>query len=168
MSKISEYMINRNNVEIALKHYEEAYEVVAGTSDINKATALRASIESIVTNLDDENALDAIELFPAWTAGLECVIGMRLTYNDKLYKCVQAHTTKAAWPPDAAPSLFAEVLPGQDGTDIGVWVQPDSTNTYMKGDRVYYPDKNGKIYESLYDYNSHSPEEWPDGWNEVS
>lgn len=72
----------------------------------------------------------------------------------KLYKVLQAHTSQTDWAPDTAPSLFAEVLPGQDGTGIGEWVQPGSTNPYMTGDRVTH---NGKTWESLADNNVWEP-----------
>ena len=77
-----------------------------------------------------------------------------LTHNGKLYKVLQAHTSQTDWAPDAAPSLFAEVLPGQDGTEIGEWVQPGSTNPYMAGDQVTH---NGKTWESLIDDNVWEP-----------
>lgn len=56
---------------------------------------------------------------------------------------MQAHTSQTDWAPDTAPSLFAEVLPGQNGTEIGEWVQPGSTNPYMTGDRVTHNGKHG-------------------------
>lgn len=77
-----------------------------------------------------------------------------LTHNGKLYKVLQAHTSQADWSPDAAPSLFAEVLPGQGGTSVGEWVQPDSTNPYMAGDQVTH---NGETWESLIDNNVWEP-----------
>ena len=58
--------------------------------------------------------------------------------------------------------MFARVLPGQDGTEIDDWVQPDSTNGYKKGNRVIY---NGKVYESIFDgLNIWSPGGYPQGW----
>lgn len=62
----------------------------------------------------------------------------------------------------AAPSLFAEVLPGQGGTGIGEWKQPDSTNPYQKGDKVTH---NGKTWESTADNNVWEPGVY--GWTEV-
>lgn len=135
--------------------------------DLERVRALRRVIEENAETMTDEAAVESPELFQRWESGKAYTAGIRVFYGSKLYKVLQDHTSQDNWTPDAAPSLFAEVLPGQDGTEIDVWQQPDSTNTYMKGDRVYYPDKNGKIYESLYDYNSHSPEEWPAGWQEV-
>ena len=127
-----------------------------------KAKLLRQLIESLAAGLDDAAALTGMELFPAWAAGNAYAIGDRVQYNGALYKCVQAHTSQADWMPPAAPSLFAEVLPGAAG-GIGEWQQPDSTNPYKKGDKVKH---NGKTWESEIDNNVWEPGVY--GWKEVS
>ena len=111
--------------------------------------------------IEDETALRMVEYYPAPDA-VSYAAGDRIQYNGKLYKCLQAHTAQADWNPIDAPSLWAEVLAGQDGTAIGEWVQPDSTNPYMRGDRVSY---NGKIYESEVDNNVRAPCVY--GWVEI-
>ena len=111
--------------------------------------------------VDDQTALRMVEYYPAPDAA-SYAAGDRIQYNGKLYKCLQAHTAQADWNPVDAPSLWAEVLAGQDGTAIGEWVQPDSTNPYMRGDRVSY---NGKIYESEVDNNVWAPGAY--GWVEI-
>ena len=111
--------------------------------------------------VDDQTALRMLEYYPAPEAA-SYAAGDRIQYNGKLYKCLQAHTAQADWNPVDAPSLWAEVLAGQDGTEIGEWVQPDSTNPYMRGDRVSY---NGKIYESEVDNNVWAPGVY--GWVEI-
>jgi hypothetical protein len=90
---------------------------------------------------------------------------MNVIFHDKLYRCVQAHTSQADWTPDATPALWTEVAkPGE----IPVWKQPTGAqDAYHKGDRVWYPEKNTTVYESLVDANVHSPEAYPDGWQEV-
>ena len=77
---------------------------------------------------------------------------------------LQAHTVQANWTPDAAPSLFAEVLTDPTGQTILEWKQPDSTNPYMTGDKVKYE---GVIYESLIDNNVWSPVAYPAGWKQI-
>ena len=57
------------------------------------------------------------------------------------------------WTPDTAVSLWAKVLTDPSG-GILAWVQPDSTNPYMKGDKVTH---NGKTWESLIDNNVWEP-----------
>ena len=103
--------------------------------------------------VDDTTALRMVEYYPAPDAA-SYAAGDRIQYNGKLYKCLQAHTAQADWNPIDAPSLWAEVLAGQDGTAIGEWVQPDSTNPYMTGDKVTH---NGKLYESEIDNNVWEP-----------
>lgn len=111
--------------------------------------------------VDDNTALRMVEYYPAPEAAAYAP-GDRIQYNGKLYKCLQAHTAQADWNPVDAPSLWAEVLAGQDGTEIGEWVQPDSTNPYMRGDRVTH---NGKTYESEVDNNVWEPGVY--GWVEI-
>ena len=111
--------------------------------------------------VDDQTALRMVEYYPAPDAA-SYAAGDRIQYNGKLYKCLQAHTAQADWNPVDAPSLWAEVLAGQDGTAIGEWVQPDSTNPYMRGDKVNY---NGKLYESEVDNNVWAPGVY--GWVEI-
>ena len=127
-----------------------------------KAKQLRQLIEQLTVTMSDETALTGVELFPMWAIGKAYAVGDRVQHNGKLYKCLQAHTAQADWNPVDAPSLWAEVLAGQDGTEIGEWVQPDSTNPYMRGDRVSY---NGKIYESEVDNNVWAPGVY--GWVEI-
>lgn len=128
---------------------------------IERARELRSTIEALAVNLDDETAVNTKELFPVWDSDAHPYeIGDRVRYNDKLYKVLQSHTSQETWNPVDAPSLFAEILPGQDG-DIGEWVQPGSTNPYMAGDKVRY---NGHIYESVIDGNVWSPDAYPQGW----
>ena len=129
------------------------------TAEEVTAMLIRHQINTLT--VDDQTALRMVEYYPAPEAASYSV-GDRIQYNGKLYKCLQAHTAQADWNPVAAPSLWAEVLAGQDGTAIGEWVQPDSTNPYMRGDKVNYK---GKLYESEVDNNVWAPGVY--GWVEI-
>lgn len=126
--------------------------------EVIKLTIAR-TINSIA--IEDETALRMVEYYPSPDAA-SYAAGDRIQYKGKLYKCLQAHTAQADWNPVNAPSLWAEVLAGQDGTAIGEWVQPGSTNPYMRGDKVSY---NGKTYESEVDNNVWAPGVY--GWVEI-
>ena len=135
---------------------------------IARARALRRVIEQLAGTLTDEAAAESAELFPQWDPdGHNYAAGDRVRDEDVLYKVLQAHTSQPDWPPADAPSLFARVLAGQDGTEIDVWEKPDSTNSYMTGNRVHYPTMADPIYESLIDNNVWNPEEYPAGWREI-
>ena len=95
-----------------------------------RAHQLRALIEKASASLEDTDALDGKELFPAWV-----------------------------------PALYTEVAaPGE----IPIWKQPTGAqDAYSTGDKVWYPDKSGSVYESLIDGNVWSPVDYPQGWQVV-
>ena len=128
---------------------------------IERARKLRKIIENLAINLDDETALDNTELFPVWHEDGSYEIGDRVRYEDVLYKCVQQHSAQSDWTPDDSISLWARVLI-PDPEIIPDWVQPDSTNPYMRGDKVRH---NGKVWVSDIDYNVFEP---PIQWTEVT
>lgn len=109
----------------------------------------------------DAMSLQVPNLYPTWKEGKNYVAGERVLYNEVLYKVLQDHTSQADWMPDAAPSLFAKVLI-PDADIIPEWEQPDSTNPYMKGDKVTH---NGKVWVSNVDGNVWEPGVY--GWEVV-
>ena len=125
-----------------------------------RARALRPYIEKAVISLTDEDALQAVELFPQWVVGHTYVVGERLQYNGVLYRVVQAHTSQADWTPDITPAMFVVV-------SLDEWpefVQPTGAHdAYNKGDKVTFE---GKHYVSLIDGNVYSPTAYPAGWQE--
>lgn len=131
-----------------------------------KALALRRLIEKAAISLPDEDALEAVELFPAWAADTEFAKDIRVRYNGKLYRCEQAHTSQSDWIPPDTPALWTEVAkPGE----IPVWRQPTGAqDAYQTGDKVHYPDADGAVYESLIDNNVWSPIGFPGGWKEIN
>ena len=128
---------------------------------VEKARKLRHQIESLAENLDDEEALDVPELFQNWENNRLYAIGTRVRYDDILYKCLIEHTSQTGWEPVVAVSLWARVLIPDPG-DIPEWIQPDSTNPYMSGDKVRH---NNKIWISTIDNNVWEPGVY--GWDEV-
>lgn len=118
-----------------------------------EAKAIIAAMVTLRESATDEQALSVTALYPAWRSGVAYTTGQRVLYRGVLYKVLQDHTSQDDWTPDAAPSLFAQVLI-PDGETIPEWVQPDSTNPYAKGDKVTH---NGKTWVSDYDNNVWEP-----------
>lgn len=112
-------------------------------------------------SLGDEDALEAIELFPKWAVDTAYEKGVRVRYEDELYRCEQSHTSQADWTPDAVKALWTVVAePGE----IPVWVQPTGVqDAYMMYDKVYYPNKGDTIYISDVDNNVWQPGVY--GWS---
>ena len=125
-----------------------------------------ALLDEVLPYINDEQAVEITDVFPAWKVGKEYSVGYRVNYQSVLYKCLQAHMSQEEWTPDTAASLWAKLL-NPDPEVIPVWEQPDSTNPYMTGDKVHYPDADGPVYESLIDNNTWSPEAYPAGWQLV-
>lgn len=122
---------------------------------------LRPYIEKAAASLDDNDAVNAVKLFPTWTIGVSVTVGERYQYADKLYKCLQAHTTQADWKPDNSPSLWVGISdPAEEWPE---WSQPvGSTDAYTKGAKVSH---NGKHWTSDVDANVWEPGVY--GWTEV-
>jgi hypothetical protein len=127
----------------------------------HKLNRLRGAIEVSSVSLDDATAAGVPELFPVWKEDIDLAVGDRVQYEGILYKVLIAHKTQASWTPDVSPSLFAVVLIPDPG-DIPEWVQPGSTNPYMKGDKVRH---NDKVWVSDIDNNVWEPGVY--GWSEA-
>lgn len=126
-----------------------------------KILNLRKAIEIGSTNLTDEVALTAVELFPTWRPNYHYKINDRVQYNKVLYKVLQEHDSQETWTPDNSPSLFTKVLIIEN--EILEWQQPESTNPYMQGDKVLH---NGKTWESEINNNVWEPGIY--GWREIT
>ena len=128
-----------------------------------KARHLRPLLEKAAISLDDTDALEAVEFFPAWKADTAYTLGERIRYEEKLYRCEQAHTSQTGWEPPNVQALWTEVAkPGE----IPVWRQPTGAqDAYMTGDKVHYPDADGPVYICTMDYNTYAPDVY--GWQLV-
>lgn len=125
------------------------------------ALKLRPYIEKGAQFLTDADALQAVTLYPIWAVGVDYKTGERVRYGGILYKVLSDHTSQEMWTPTDAPSLFAKVLI-PDPETIPEWEQPESTNPYMKGDKVTH---NGKTWISDIDNNVWEPGVY--GWSEI-
>ena len=126
---------------------------------------IRSMIEKASVSLADNDALEAVELFPAWQEGMSYVAGQRVRYDEKLYRVVQPHVSQADWLPPDTPALYTDIA--EPGT-IPVWRQPTGAqDAYMIGDMVHYPTIDDPVYVSTIDNNVWSPEEYPQGWEVV-
>ena len=127
---------------------------------VQKAMKLRPFIEKAAKSRIDDDAVEAVELFPVWKPGKEYIVDVRLQWEGKLYRVVQAHTSQEGWEPDKTPALFTEVP--KPGT-IPEWKQPTGAqDAYMTGDKVRH---NEKVWASDVDNNVWEPGVY--GWSEV-
>ena len=122
--------------------------VVALTGEVvnmARAAELRPMIEAAATSLPDSEAAKAVELFPAWAYPVSYAVGDRRSDGGKLYKCQQAHTSQADWPPHLTPALWAVV----DVTHAGTQDDPIPASRGMEYEygKYYLDSEDGKTYK---------------------
>ena len=112
-----------------------------------RAARLRPMIEAAATSLPDSDAATAVELFPKWEYPHDYVVGDRVNdiSTNKLYKCVQAHTSQALWEPAATPALWVVI----DVTHAGTQDDPIPAARGMEYEygKYYLDSEDGKTYK---------------------
>lgn len=122
------------------------------------ARKLREIILKATVSLSDEDALEAVEMFPHWAVEKSYALNDRVQYNNVLYKCVQAHTSQSDWTPNITPALWARV----SIEEYPEWIQPTGVqDAYNTGDKVSH---NSKHWVSDIDANVWEPGVY--GWTE--
>lgn len=117
------------------------------------------ALNDLLPTLTDEQAELIPTIFPEWTVGATYLIGMRVRYNNLLYRCVQDHVSQETYTPDMVPALWSRTTP--EGT-IGEWIQPTGAqDAYALDDKVKH---NSKIWISTVDNNVWEPGVY--GWEE--
>lgn len=94
--------------------------------------------------LTDEQAATIPTIYPLWIEGEEVKANDRRLYEDKLYKCLQEHTTQADWTPDKTPSLWAVIEVAHKGTIEDPI--PAARGMECEYGLYYYDSEDGKIY----------------------
>lgn len=107
---------------------------------------LRKALEMFVTTLPDDKAVEIPSVSKHWKVGESVQVDDRRYFppTEKLYKCLQAHTTQADWTPDLTPSLWAVI----DVTHAGTIDDPIPAALNMEyTEGLYYLDpEDGKLY----------------------
>lgn len=110
--------------------------------------------------IDEVTATEHTDVFSPWAEGIKYVIGNLRTFGEKLYKCVQNHTSQADWTPDKTPALW--VLAGDPAEEWPEWSQPvGAQDAYMKNAKCSHVSKH---WTSDYDNNVWEPGVF--GWTE--
>ena len=97
--------------------------------------------------VDDNTALRMKEFYPEWTADTEYTIGYKAQRSEKLWRCLQAHTSQSGWEPENAPALWTEICESHAGTLEDPI--PYSGNMALESGKYYSQD--GKIYRCIRD-----------------
>lgn len=113
----------------------------------------------------DEQALEVSDLYPTYAVGVNYKQGERFTYNGRLFKVNQDHTSQEQWVPGETGTESLYTCLEMSGDGYLVWTQPTGAhNAYNTGDIVHYPTADDPLYKSLIDGNVWSPDTYPQGW----
>ena len=134
-------------------------------NDIFKqAQAIRGDMDTVGGMLTDEQATEVVNLYQPWAVGVVYAVDDRRRYGEKLYKCLQEHTSQAEWTPDATPALWVEVAAPGEYREIKDGML--STEAFALGEIGWYQTENN-LYKSLIDANVYTPDTYPAGWEKV-
>ncbi len=151
-------------------YYYHAGEFYTTSADLDALTKAQApELANIVfvkmaetEQLDDATLTEHAEQFSAWAYPVSYAEKAICTHEDKLYRCLQAHTSQEDWTPASAPSLWKEI--GDPTAEYPEWSQPlGATDAYALGDKVSH---NNKHWVSTAANNVWEPGVY--GWEEVT
>lgn len=124
-----------------------------------EALEYRRKIETAAAQQSDELALESIELFPKWEAGISVTAGDRYQYNGVLYRVVQSHTTQDDWTPDITRALWT-VVSLEEWPEIPENIPAEAP--WMKGDKGTWK---GQRYICQMDNCVWNPDQYPQAWS---
>ena len=113
----------------------EVRDIIKTKEQLKKDDQLKC-LKMFANTLSDEEALQVPLMYDEFETNRHYIVGERVLYNDVLYKVLVEHDSQETWTPDVSPSLFAKIINESTDGSIPEWVQPDSTNAYMKGDQI--------------------------------
>lgn len=135
---------------------------IAQAQNNTNVTAIAFVVLAESGAIDEVTATEHTDIFADWEPNVSYAVGALRTYENVLYKCVQAHTSQADWTPPATPALWAKA--GDPAEEWPEWSQPiGAHDAYALGDKVSH---NGKHWESTANANVWEPGVY--GWNEVN
>lgn len=110
---------------------------------IEEARAFRAKIEGAALHLPEEEALEAVELFPKWEPTKSYEVGAKVRYGEKLYKCYSKISANPTWTPDVVPAFWEVIAkPSEEGTlenpiTAEVSMRYFKDKYYLEGEDIY-------------------------------
>ena len=113
----------------------------------SEALRYRQRIETAVQSLPDSEALEAVTLYPEWSAGQAYTAGYKVQHGGKLWRCLQAHTSQTGWEPENVPALWTEICESHDGTQYDPI--PYDGNMALESGKYYIQD--GVVYRCARD-----------------
>ena len=143
------------------------------TKQVSALTSLSQMLFSVAdfSSVSDAKVTSVLDLASEWNPnGVQYKKGTPFWFvpegGDKTYyRCSQDTTSTEVYKPGdvGTESIYYSIKVAPDG--ILVWQEVKGEyNSIGIGERVHYPDENGAVFESTFDGNSYSPEQYPANW----
>lgn len=142
-----------------------AEELTAQRADLSEQKNVAAITFALLAekgDIDEVTATEHADVFEQWAYPKAYSVGKIVQDGGKLYKCVQAHTSQADWPPADTPALWTKI--GDPSEEYPEWSQPlGAHDAYPLGAKVSH---NGKKWTNDVANNVWEPGVY--GWTEVT
>lgn len=119
-------------------------EVVAALEAMTRLSRYIAEGSAKSGDLTDKQIVSCKALLPSWKESEDMKAGDCVLYGDKVYRCIQAHTTNATWTPDTAASLWSVIDVDHSGNKSDPI--PASVNMEYIYGKYYLDPEDGKTY----------------------
>lgn len=128
---------------------------------------------TLAKDLSKDQKEEILSRYDEYKVGKEYKEKDKFTFDGKVYEVKQEHRSQTTWIPSSTPNLYTEFLnvkitngAGEVTEVVAEFKQPTGAHdAYNKGDKVLF---NGKVYQSKIDSNTFSPDQYADGWEEVT
>ena len=128
---------------------------------------------TLAKDLSQDQKEEILSQYEEYKIGKEYKVKDKFNFDGKIYEVIQEHRSQTTWIPSSTPSLYTEFLnvkikdeAGNTSEVVAEFRQPTGAHdAYNKGDKVLF---NGKVYQSKIDSNTFSPDQYADGWEEVT
>lgn len=84
---------------------------------VEEITGLLIKRQINTLDVDDKTAVRMTEFYPAWESEQAYIVGYKVQYSGRLWRCIQAHTSQDSWAPSTdTASLWERIDEEHDGT----------------------------------------------------
>ena len=111
-------IIELTSEEIAALEREMRLEAIAENSrpmTADEVTLLMIAHQINNLVVDDNTALRMVEFYPEWAENSTYEVGYKVRQNDKLWRCIQAHTSLVGWEPANNAALWEQINEAHSG-----------------------------------------------------
>lgn len=119
-------------------------ELMKKSRPFTEAEVTRMLITQQINTLevDDNTALRMKDFYPKWAEATAYSAGFKVHYNNRLWRCITAHTSQVGWEPENAASIWE----GINETHLGTINDPIPYEGNMVLEANKYYSQDAKVY----------------------